>query len=42
MLEHANLFDMPAYQPAHFGSRARLPADDQNTTQTILQLLDAL
>jgi len=42
MLEHSNLFDVPAYQPTHFGSRARLPADDQNTTQTIFQLLDPL
>jgi hypothetical protein len=42
MLEHSNLLDMPAYQPAHFGSRARLPADEQNTTQSIFQLLDPL
>jgi hypothetical protein len=27
MLEHPNLLDVPAYQPAHFGSRAGLPAD---------------
>ena len=42
VLEHSNLLDMPAYQPAHLGRRARLTAHDQNATQSLLQLLDPL